>query len=122
MLTGPIVLTSANRSGEADPVTAEEVLAALESEVDLVLNDGHSRLGQPSTVVKVGPKDLHVLRQGVVSEQTLRRSAFLSRRRAQSASSRAPIPDTSPRASRPHSPENRPRRNSRLRWRIISPF
>src|SRR5205085_8038537 len=77
MLTGPIVLTSANRSGEADPVTAEEVLAALESEVDLVLNDGHSRLGQPSTVVKVGPKDLHVLRQGVVSEQTLRRLSCL---------------------------------------------
>jgi len=77
MLTGPIVLTSANRSGGEDPVTAEEVLESLGNDVDLVLNDGHSRLGQPSTVVKVGLKDLQVLRQGVVSEQTLRRLSCL---------------------------------------------
>ena len=43
----------------------------------LVLNDGRSRLGQPSTVVKVGPQGLEILRQGVVSEQTLRRLSCL---------------------------------------------
>jgi len=77
MLVGPIVLTSANRSGEPDALTAEQVIAALGDQVDLVLNDGPSRLGQPSTVVLVGQPDFRVLRAGVVSEQTLRRLACL---------------------------------------------
>ncbi len=41
MLAGPLVLTSANRSGEPPtPVTAEEVVAALGDDVQLVLDDG----------------------------------------------------------------------------------
>ncbi len=75
MLIGPVVLTSANPSGAADPVTAQEVLDAMGDAVQLVLDDGQSRLGQPSTVVKVGPRDFEVLRAGVVPEQTLRRLA-----------------------------------------------
>jgi protein-tyrosine phosphatase len=77
MLVGPVVLTSANPQGQADPVTAEQVLEALGDQVELVLNDGQSRLGQPSTVVKVGPRKLEILRAGVVSEQTLRRLSSL---------------------------------------------
>jgi protein-tyrosine phosphatase len=77
MLVGPVVLTSANPQGQSDPVTAEEVLAALGDKVELVLNDGQSRLGQPSTVVKVGKTKLEILRPGVVSEQTLRRLSSL---------------------------------------------
>jgi tRNA threonylcarbamoyl adenosine modification protein (Sua5/YciO/YrdC/YwlC family) len=77
MMAGPIALTSANRAGQADAVTAEEVVGALGDQVDLVINDGRSRLGQPSTVVSVGEHDLKVLRAGVVSEQTLRRLSSL---------------------------------------------
>ena len=77
MLAGPVVLTSANLSGEPDAVTADEVLRSLGDRVQLVLNDGHSRLGQPSTVVKVGDHNLQILRAGVVSEQTLRRLSSL---------------------------------------------
>jgi protein-tyrosine phosphatase len=77
MLVGPIVLTSANPSGGPDPVTAEEVIASLGDSVQLVLNDGQSRLGQPSTVVKVGDKGFDILRAGVVSEQTLKRLSSL---------------------------------------------
>ncbi len=77
MMAGPIALTSANRSGHADAVTAEEVVAALGDQVDLVINDGRSRLGQASTVVAVGRHDLKVLRHGVVSEPTLRRLSSL---------------------------------------------
>lgn len=75
LLVGPVALTSANPQGGADPVTAQEVLAALGDDVDLVLNDGQSRLGQPSTVVRVDGSTFQVLRQGVVPEQTLRRLA-----------------------------------------------
>ena len=77
MLMGPIVLTSANPSGGPDPLTAEEVVASLGDDVHLVLNDGQSRLGQPSTVVKVEGKDFKILRAGVVPEQTLRRLSSL---------------------------------------------
>jgi tRNA threonylcarbamoyl adenosine modification protein (Sua5/YciO/YrdC/YwlC family) len=77
LLVGPIVLTSANLKGQADPVTADQVMEGLGDQVDLLLNDGPSRLGQASTVVKVCDKKLEVLRAGVVSEQTLKRLSSL---------------------------------------------
>ncbi len=77
MLAGPIVVSSANRSGEADSQTADDVVRALGDDVQLVLDDGQSRFGVPSTVVKVDGKGFELLRVGVVSEQTLRRLASL---------------------------------------------
>src|SRR5688572_16130377 len=53
MLAGPIVLTSANRSGEKDSVTAQEVVKSLGADVAMVLDDGPCRYGQPSSVVRV---------------------------------------------------------------------
>jgi protein-tyrosine phosphatase len=75
MLSGPIVLTSANRSGAPDAVTAQEVVDALDGDVAMVLDDGPCRYGQPSSVVKVSQNKLQVLREGVVGEATLRRLA-----------------------------------------------
>ena len=73
LLPGPIALTSANRGGEPDAVTAQEVVASLGDDVQLVLDDGRSRYAQPSSVVQVNQGTIHVLREGVVSEQTIRR-------------------------------------------------
>ena len=73
MLAGPLTLSSANRSGEPDATTAQQVIAALGDSIHLVLDDGPSRYGQPSTVVRVGKDSLKTLREGVVSERTLRR-------------------------------------------------
>ena len=53
MLTGPIVLTSANRSGQPEAVTAQEVVQYLDGDVAMVLDDGPCRYGQPSSVVRV---------------------------------------------------------------------
>jgi protein-tyrosine phosphatase len=75
MLSGPIVLTSANRSGQPDAVTADEVVQYLDGDVALVLDDGPCRYGQPSSVVRVQDNQFKVLREGVVSEATLRRLA-----------------------------------------------
>jgi protein-tyrosine phosphatase len=75
LVPGPLTLTSANRSGQSDAVVPEEVVQALGSDVDLVLSDGASRYGQPSSVVRVIGNRLEVLRQGVVSEPALRRFA-----------------------------------------------
>jgi L-threonylcarbamoyladenylate synthase len=48
---GPLPLTSANRSGEADSRSAPEVVAALGDALALVLDGGPSAGGTPSTVV-----------------------------------------------------------------------
>lgn len=77
MLAGPLALSSANRSGQPDAVTADEVLSALGDELDLVLDDGPCRFGQPSSVVRVIENRYEMLRQGVVPEKTLRRLCSL---------------------------------------------
>jgi tRNA threonylcarbamoyl adenosine modification protein (Sua5/YciO/YrdC/YwlC family) len=73
MLAGPLALTSANRAGKPEAVTAAEVIDNLDDEVDLVLDDGRCRFGQTSSVVRVQGKRLEILRQGVVPERTLHR-------------------------------------------------
>ena len=75
MMAGPIVFSSANVSGAADSITAEQVVEQLGDKVDLVLDDGRCRFGSPSSVVKVHGNDYEILREGVVNEATLKRLA-----------------------------------------------
>jgi protein-tyrosine phosphatase len=75
LLAGPLVISSANRTGEPESKTAEEVLRAFGDDVDMVLDDGQSRFGLSSTVVKVNDDGFELLRAGIVSEPTLRRLA-----------------------------------------------
>ena len=77
MLAGPVVLSSANRGGQVEAVTGQEVVQALGDDVQLVLDDGRSRFGQPSSVVRVRDNELELLRAGVVSDQTLKRLSSL---------------------------------------------
>ena len=72
LAAGPLVLSSANRSGGTDPVTAGEVVAALGDDVALVLDDGRCHYARSSTVARVLDNRLRVLREGVLSEATLR--------------------------------------------------
>ena len=78
MLAGPVAMTSANRTGEPEPYSAQQVVSALGDDVALVLDDGRSRFAQASSVVKVDEQGISVLRSGVVSEHTLRRLSSLS--------------------------------------------
>lgn len=75
MLAGPLALTSANRRGDPEPVTAAEVVQSLGNDVALVLDDGRSRLGQSSSVVRVRDNEYEILREGVISGSTLSRLA-----------------------------------------------
>jgi tRNA threonylcarbamoyl adenosine modification protein (Sua5/YciO/YrdC/YwlC family) len=77
MVAGPIALTSANRSGQPDAVTAAEAIEALGDDVALVLDDGRSRFGQPSSVIQVKGDQFQVLREGVVPEKTIQRLSSL---------------------------------------------
>lgn len=75
MMAGPLALSSANRPGQPSAVTAQQVVQTMADDVHMVLDDGHSRYGQPSSVVKVDARQFEILRIGVVSEQTLKRLA-----------------------------------------------
>jgi tRNA threonylcarbamoyl adenosine modification protein (Sua5/YciO/YrdC/YwlC family) len=77
MIVGPMVLSSANRSGQPDAVTAQDALAGLGNDVDMILDDGPARFGQASSVVRVEGSRIEILRAGVVPEETLRRLASL---------------------------------------------
>ena len=68
-LTGePFFATSANRSGEHSPVTAEEVIQALGNEIDYLIDAGRCELGQDSTVVDTTVAPPQILREGAELE------------------------------------------------------
>lgn len=77
IMTGPLVLTSANQSGEPEATTAEAAFQSLGEDVELILNEGTCQFGNPSSVVKVDQQGLSMLREGVVSRASLKRLAHL---------------------------------------------
>jgi tRNA threonylcarbamoyl adenosine modification protein (Sua5/YciO/YrdC/YwlC family) len=70
---GPLALASAHRQAQSESVTAQEVIESLGDEVDLVLDDGRSKFGQPPSIVRVSDSNCTILRTGVLGESTLRR-------------------------------------------------
>jgi protein-tyrosine phosphatase len=62
---GPVVATSANKSGTEPAVTAAQVASAFDGVVDVILDGGPSRLARESTIVQVGPEGAAtILREG----------------------------------------------------------
>lgn len=72
---GPLVLSSANPSGGADPRTAQDVVDSLGDEVDFVIDAGPCRFGLASTVVMIDGDRCQILREGVIARKTLKRMA-----------------------------------------------
>jgi len=66
-------VTSANVSGEPPALDAADAIRALGDSVDLVLDDGPSRGGVPSTVVRVDDGVIRVLRPGAITPAVLAR-------------------------------------------------
>jgi L-threonylcarbamoyladenylate synthase len=62
----PLTATSANRSGDADPVSADEVRRQLEGAIDLVIDTGPCAVGVSSTIVDCSGPELRILRQGAI--------------------------------------------------------
>jgi L-threonylcarbamoyladenylate synthase len=60
----PIATTSANISGESDNIEIEEILKEFASKVDVIINGGTSKIGIPSTIVRVDNEEIKILRQG----------------------------------------------------------
>lgn len=68
--TGPLTGTSANRSGQAPCLTAEEVETSLGHDVDLILDTGPAPGNPPSTLLSVVDEPA-VLRAGPVSAKEI---------------------------------------------------
>ena len=67
----PLTGTSANRSGESDPVTAEEVRRQLGEQVDMILDEGACPLEGASTIVDLTLDTPRVVRDGVIPTSLL---------------------------------------------------
>lgn len=72
--TGPLAVTSANRSGMENTLTAEEVMTQLGGRIHLVLDGGRVPGCVPSTVVDCTCTELVVLREGPVSLQAMQQA------------------------------------------------
>jgi len=72
---GVLRVTSANLSGAMPAVNAAQILADNGLCADLLLDDGPSREGVASTVVRTTPDGLAILRAGVLAEADLRAAA-----------------------------------------------
>jgi L-threonylcarbamoyladenylate synthase len=70
--------TSANPSGGADAVTADEVMAHFDGLLDVVIDGGRCRHGKASTVVRVSGEGVEVLREGVVPAAEIREATARS--------------------------------------------
>jgi L-threonylcarbamoyladenylate synthase len=63
---GPLATTSANVSGEANPLASRDVLEQLGGRIELILDGGTVAGGVPSTVVDCTRQPLQILRAGAI--------------------------------------------------------
>lgn len=69
--SGPLATTSANLSGQANPLTAQDVYDQLGGRIELILDGGTTPGGAPSTVVDCVGSELKILREGPISLEML---------------------------------------------------
>jgi L-threonylcarbamoyladenylate synthase len=70
-LTGPLAVTSANRSSGPSPRTAQEVLDQLYGRIDAVIDGGTTPGGVPSTVLDCTQPEPRIVRDGAIASQVL---------------------------------------------------
>ncbi len=71
LLGAPITGTSANVSGEPEPLSADDVRAQLGEAVDLVIDGGRCAGGRPSTVVDCTVEPPRIVREGAIDREEL---------------------------------------------------
>lgn len=70
-LVGPIAATSANLSGEKDPLTCVDAYNYFKDSVDLYVDDGPVERGFPSTVIDMTVNPPKILRIGAISVEEI---------------------------------------------------
>lgn len=72
----PVIMTSANRAGAAPALTADAVARAFpDGELRAILDGGPSAIGEASTVARLGPGGIELLREGIVTMDEIKRTA-----------------------------------------------
>ena len=66
-----VVAPRANLTGQPPATAADEVLAQFSGQIEMVLDGGSCKYKKSSTVVKIGKKELEILRVGVYSQAEL---------------------------------------------------
>jgi len=72
-ISGAITATSANLSGEAECVSAEEVTASLGERIQTVIDGGRAPGGKGSTVIDVTSSPPRIYRRGAVAVEAIER-------------------------------------------------
>ena len=70
----PIATPSANISGKPSGTDITDIMKDFEGKVDYVIDDGPSKIGLASTIVKVIDNVPHILRQGSIPENEIKNS------------------------------------------------
>src|SRR5205807_3669389 len=70
-MTGPLAVTSANRSGEPTPPEIEEVRARLGEAVAIYLDDGRARAEEGSTIVDLARRRPTIVREGPIGHDAI---------------------------------------------------
>ncbi|MFZ1382692.1 MAG: L-threonylcarbamoyladenylate synthase [Scrofimicrobium sp.] len=70
--TGPLAVTSANRTGQAPAESVLQARGIFGDEVSVYVDGGPSQIGVPSTIVDVTGEEMQVLREGTVGLDQLR--------------------------------------------------
>lgn len=71
-LAGPITATSANVSGQPAPKTTQEAKRQLGEAVNLILDGGECKIGEPSTVLDLSVEGkFKILREGVIRKESI---------------------------------------------------
>jgi len=73
----PLVVTSANTSGNQSPTTWQQVKAELDGKIDAIVMSKPCQLGVPSTIVKITTGKIEILRQGALTPEILAKKTGL---------------------------------------------
>lgn len=68
----PIATPSANISGKPSGTNIKDIQKDFEGKVDYFIDNGESKLGIPSTIVRVINDEIHILRQGSISMEQIK--------------------------------------------------
>ena len=67
----PIATPSANISGKPSGTNIKDIQKDFEGKVDYFIDNGESKLGIPSTIVRVINNEVHILRDGSISKEEI---------------------------------------------------
>ncbi|HEY8364107.1 MAG TPA: L-threonylcarbamoyladenylate synthase [Haloplasmataceae bacterium] len=74
---GPLATTSANFSGDESINNGEDVIKLLGKDIDIIIDGGLTTIGIPSTVVAFENGKIKIYREGVITENDIKKSLAL---------------------------------------------